>query len=108
MVVHGTKRWGTSNYCTYSIYGTFSSSNSGQDLENEMIDYSIKEMNNTKNCPVTELKDVFTFYKDLSFVGHPAIVGTTEFVVERDMLGYWFGFINQDTINKLFEQEKEK
>lgn len=99
LVVRGKHQWGPVDDCAYTIYGVFTStSNDGSALESEMRAYAIEQMHTTDRYDMTK-SDVYTYYKDLSFPGHPAILGTTEFVVERDLGGVWYGFIDQETIH---------
>lgn len=98
MVVRGKHQWGITQDCAYTIYGVFmSESEDGSSLESEMRAYAIEQMHNTDGYDMTN-SDVYTYYKDLSFPGNPSIVGTTEFIVERELGGVWYGFIDQETI----------
>lgn len=100
MVVRGQHKWSINIDCTYSIFGTFKSNSEGSELEQEMINFTINCLITNDN--LTTGNGVNTFYKDLSFVGQPSI-GTREFVVERDLGGIWYGFINEESIHALFD-----
>ena len=99
MVVRGQHRWSINVECTYSIFGTFSSESEGTELELEMIDFAVDKFKVVDGF--YSGNDYLTFYKDLSFIGQPS-VGTREFVVERNLSGIWYGFIDQESIEALF------
>ena len=100
MVVRGLNRWSINVDCMYSIFGTFTSYSEGEQLEQEMIDFAVDKFKTIDGFP--SHNEYLTFYKDLSFIGQPS-VGTREFVVERDLGGVWYGFIEEASIKALFE-----
>lgn len=107
MVVRGQHRWSFTQDCTYAIFDVFHSDADGSALESEMRAYATE-----KFVTCDGWKDdgdgLITYYKNLAFPGKPAIVGTTEFVVERGLGGTWYGFIRQEDITRLFDLDSRE
>ena len=100
LIVRGRRRWAITLDGVYTIYSVFESCSDQDQLEEEMVEYAKKQFITQDGFAPTE--NVITYYRDLSFLGTPSLVGTAEFVVQRGLGGVWYGFIPEDSINKLF------
>lgn len=96
VVVRGQHQWAFTQDCTYAIFGSFSSSADGSALESEMRAYAIDKFVTIDGWSSAD--EVITYYKDLGYPGNPSVVGSTEFIVERELGGTWYGFIREEDI----------
>lgn len=99
IVVRGYNRWSTTTECAYAVFGAFASKSTGEQLKQEMVNYTIDKLKNVDGYQTGN--DLITYHKDISVLGQPS-VGTTECVMERELGGIWYGFIAEDSIKALF------